>query len=44
MRGLPVKIVRFIAGMHFFVLIPVIGLAIAACNLGTDYRNDRNIS
>ncbi len=33
MRGLPVKIVRFIAGMHFFVLIPVIGLAIAACIL-----------
>ena len=27
------KIVRFIAGMHFFVLIPVIGLAIAACIL-----------
>ena len=27
------KIVRFIAGMRFFVLIPVIGLAIAACAL-----------
>jgi uncharacterized membrane protein YqhA len=28
-----VKVVRFIAGMRFFVLIPVIGLAIAACVL-----------
>jgi uncharacterized membrane protein YqhA len=27
------KVVRFIAGMRFFVLIPVIGLAIAACVL-----------
>ena len=27
------KVVRFIAGMRFFVLIPVIGLAIAACAL-----------
>lgn len=29
----PVKVVRFIAGVRFFVLIPVIGLAIAACVL-----------
>lgn len=27
------KVVRFIAGMRFFVLIPVVGLAIAACVL-----------
>jgi len=27
------KVVRFIAGMRFFVLIPVIGLAVAACTL-----------
>ncbi|MHC1754614.1 MAG: YqhA family protein [Methanosarcina sp.] len=27
------KVVRFIAGMRYFVLIPVIGLAIAACTL-----------
>jgi uncharacterized membrane protein YqhA len=27
------KVVRFIAGIRFFVLIPVIGLAIAACAL-----------
>ncbi len=27
------KVVRFITGMRFFVLIPVIGLAIAACAL-----------
>jgi len=27
------RVVRFIAGMRFFVLIPVIGLAIAACAL-----------
>jgi len=27
------KVVRFIAGMRYFVLIPVIGLAIAACAL-----------
>jgi uncharacterized membrane protein YqhA len=27
------KVVRFIARMRFFVLIPVIGLAIAACTL-----------
>lgn len=27
------KVVRFIAGIRFFVLIPVIGLAIGACAL-----------
>jgi uncharacterized membrane protein YqhA len=32
-KNLLMKIVKFIAGIRFFVLIPIIGLAVAACAL-----------